>query len=108
MSDYAVWIEAEEWEPGECDPANDNTEVIVTFADESRWSATFFTYANVLSLVERYRESGECFSGKYFWARDMILVDEISRPKIEEVIARLLTTGEFYEVFGTDDGNDTC
>jgi hypothetical protein len=41
---YTLWIEAEEWAPGEWTPADDNTDVIVTFADASRWVATFLLY----------------------------------------------------------------
>ena len=96
---YTVWIEAEEWKPGEWDPENDNTDVCVTFADGSRWIATFFTYSNIGKLVEKYRRTGECNHGKYFWATDMILVDRVSRDRIEEIIQYLIDHEEFENVF---------
>ncbi len=61
-----------------------------------------------MRLVEQNKETGSCLSGKYFWARNMILVDEISRERIEEVIARLMLSGEFYEVFDCDESDDVC
>jgi len=97
--DYTLWIEAEEWAPGEWILADDNTEVIVRFADGSRWVATFFTYANIQTLTAKNRQTGECLAGAYFWASDMLLIDEVSRPRIEEVVQYLIQEGEFEAVF---------
>lgn len=96
---YTLWIEAEEWAPGEWTPADINTDVIITFDDASRWVATFISYANIQTLTERYKRTGECLEGAYFWASDMILIDEASRPHIEEVVHHLIQTGEFEAVF---------
>lgn len=99
MQDYTVWIEAEHWAPGQWTPADDNTDATVTLADGTRWFATFLTYANIATLTAKNRRTGECLSGRYFWARDMILVDEVSRERIEAVVAHLIATGEFASVF---------
>jgi hypothetical protein len=96
---YSLWIEAEAWAPGTWDPPDANTDVIATFADGGRWSASFFSYANIASLVAKNRRTGECLHGRYFWASDMILVDEVSRPRIEEVVAQLLAEGTFHRIF---------
>jgi hypothetical protein len=96
---YTLWIEAEEWDPSDWNPADDNTDVIVTFDDGSRWVATFFSYANILHLTEKDRRTGECLGGAYFWASDMILIDEVSRPRIEEVVQHLIQEGEFETDF---------
>lgn len=96
---YTLWIEAEEWAPGEWTPADDNTDVIVTFADASRWVATFLSYTNIHTLTEKNRRTGECLAGAYFWASDMILIDEVSRPRIEEVVQHLIQEGEFAVIF---------
>ena len=104
---YSVWIEAEEWAPGEWTPADDNSDVIVTFDNGERWVATFFSYQNIVSLKEKNRETGECLAGKYFCATDMILADEVSRRRIEEVIAEMLDQKEFDTFFARceDDAN---
>jgi hypothetical protein len=96
---YTLWIEAEAWAPGEWTPADDNTDVIVTFDDASRWAATFLSYANIQTLTKKNRRTGECLAGAYLWASDMMLIDEVSRPRIEEVVRHLLQEGEFEAVF---------
>lgn len=95
---YNIWIEAEQWEDG-WDINNDNTDVIVEFKNGTRWIASFFTYRNISKLVEKNRSTGECLGGKYFWSSNMVLVDEISRERIEEIINHLVIAGEFEIIF---------
>lgn len=96
---YNVWIEAEEWAVGEWDIHNGNTDVIVEFDNEKRWVASFFTYSNISKLVEKNKSTGECLNGKYFWSSDMILVDEVSRERIQEVIESFINEGKFESIF---------
>jgi hypothetical protein len=79
--------------------------VIVTFESGERWVATFFSYQNILSLREKNRATGECLGGKYFSATDMILVDEVSRERIEEVVAEMLGQKEFATYFARCEGD---
>jgi hypothetical protein len=96
---YSIWIEAEQWSEGEWNVYDDNTDAIVTFEDGSRWIASFFTYKNVYSLAEKNKRTGECLHGKFYWRSDMILVDECSRKRIDEVINHLLLQGDFEIIF---------
>lgn len=96
---YSVWIEAESWAPGEWTPDDDSTDVIVTWKDGGRWIATFISYQHVKTLTEKNRRSGENIAGTYLWIRDMILIDETSRQRIEEVVNDLINTGDFELVF---------
>ncbi|WP_169083268.1 hypothetical protein [Paenibacillus sp. PL91] len=100
---YSIWIEAEEWAEGEWDIHDDNTDIIVTFEDGSRWVASFYTYKNIQTLAEKNRRTGECLHGKYFWGSDMLFVDECSRIRIEEVIEHLIRKGDFELIFGKCD-----
>ncbi|HEX5506036.1 MAG TPA: hypothetical protein VFW96_25690 [Thermomicrobiales bacterium] len=81
--------------------------MIITFADGTFWFATFFTYANIATLTEKNQRTGECLSGRYFWAAEMILVDEVSRERIEEVVAHLIETGAFASVFKKGEAPDS-
>jgi hypothetical protein len=75
--------------------------VDVEVRDETgRWSATFFTLANVESLLAKYAATGECAGGTYLWAVDMILVRELSERVIIETVNDLRATGEFNRAFG--------
>jgi len=96
---YEIWIEKENCTEETCDVTKDNTDVIVKFEDGTRFWATFFTYDNINWLREKNIKSGECLSGRYFWSSDLILVDEVTRVRIKEVIDHLIKTGEFGEVF---------
>lgn len=100
---YSIWIEAEQWAPGQWTPADDNSDVVVTFDDGEQWVATFFTYRNILSLSEENSRTGENLGGRYLAATDMILVDEVTRPRIEEVVADLLANGGFHLFFSRAD-----
>ena len=112
MKVESIWIGSEEWAFGEWTPANDNTDVIVTLEDRSRWGATFFSYSNIISLVNKNKLTGECLSGKYFWASDMVLADEVSRERIEEIVEYLVIREplEFQSIFTKleEETNETC
>lgn len=99
MCNYAISLESDHWVPGTWSVTDGNTDVFVELENGSNWVATFFTYANITSLTQKNRATGECSSGQYFWASDMILVDEISRERIEEIVAYLLEEEEFEFVF---------
>ena len=100
---HSVWIEAEEWGEG-WDPRDEASDVIVTLPGGERWIASFVAYGHVATLVQRNRESGACLGGSYLWASDLILVEDISRPTIEAVVADLMRDGGFEDAFTAYDG----
>ncbi|MFF2879079.1 hypothetical protein ACFVR2_22550 [Gottfriedia sp. NPDC057991] len=69
------------------------------FGDGAEGVATYITYKNILSLKEKNKATGEYLSGKYFWASDMILIDDISCETITDVVVQLLKDNEFWSVF---------
>jgi hypothetical protein len=93
-----IWIEAEEWS-NEYDIYDENTDVKVIFKDGSEGVATFITYKKILSLRDKYQATGECLNGKYFWASNMLLIEDISRKTITDVVVQLLEDDEFWSVF---------
>jgi hypothetical protein len=98
---YSIWIEAEQWAAGEWTPNDDNTDVIVTFENGARWAATVFSYQNIFSLANKNRVTGECLDGRYFAATDMILVDEVTRRRIEDVVADMIDRNDFETYFAS-------
>ena len=99
MQAFKLWIEAEVWEPGSWNAADANADVMVTFADGSQWVATFYTYANIHTLAAEHSRTGECLHGSYFWGSDMILIAELHRPQVEQVVSQLLEEGLFEHAF---------
>ena len=81
------------------DPLNDNVDVEVRFGDGRRFGATFFTLANVERLFDKNRKTGECASGLYLWAANMILVRDVSIETIERTVKDLMDCDEFEQAF---------
>ena len=81
------------------DPADDNVDVFVYFADGRRYVATFFTLANIQSIMHKDRGTGECAGGLYFWASDMIVVERIDRETVERTVVDLMKSGLFEKAF---------
>lgn len=97
-------------EPDEGDPEgqkNFNTDVIVLTEEEDeeneivlvKYVASFFTYSNLHDLQVRHEKTGEYLNGKYFYAKNMVLVNECSVSKIEVIIRHMIDEGEFREAF---------
>jgi hypothetical protein len=96
MSDAYV---VESLDHGQLNPADDNADVFVYFADGRKYVATFFTLANIESIMKTYRATGECADGLYFWASDMVIVERLDRETVERAVADLIRSGEFEKAF---------
>ena len=102
MSYKSIWIENEALSKENRASEYDGiTDVIVTLDDDSKWFASFFSYQEIASIVEKNKQTGECLSGKYLWATDLVMTDEVSRARIEEVVSHLLCEDplEFNTIF---------
>lgn len=80
-------------------PLNDNSDVDVELEDGRKFTATFFTYDNIQWLQQKNKNSGECLSGRFFWASNMLLIERIDRSLIEEVVNETILDGSFERVF---------
>lgn len=88
-----IWCEFE----ANNEPYNEldcNSDVIFQLDDNSKWAATFFTYKNIESLQKKNQLSGECLNGRYFCAKDMILISRMSREIILMVLEEILSHDE--------------
>nr|WP_315022148.1 hypothetical protein [uncultured Aminipila sp.] len=56
---YEIWIEVEHLAEDERNIYDDNTDVIVTFNDNKKWIASFFTYRNIGTLMQKNKQTGE-------------------------------------------------
>ena len=95
MTPLNIWIDAEDWAPGEWVPDDDVTDAIVTLEDGTRWVGTFCAFGHVARLRANCAASGECLGGKYLWASDLILIDDTSRASIEVVMRDLVDSGDY-------------
>lgn len=85
------------------DSDNDNVDVQVTFPNGERFSAVFFTLRNIEALMRRYKKTGECADGLYFWASDMMIVKNLTEKTICKTIDHLLAEDEFGYVFSKNE-----
>lgn len=81
-------------------PLDENIDVEVVFEDGTKYVATFFTLENIQALFQKNRKTGECCSGLYFWASDLILVQRLTLENVQRTVADLMEQGEFETAFG--------
>ncbi len=82
------------------DIEDDNVDVYVTFEDGRVYTATLITPENIATLMSRYRVSGECAHGLYFWAIDLVVVRApITYERAIAVVANLLRDEKFEKAF---------
>lgn len=82
------------------DSLNSNHDVIVTFDDDSKYVATFFTPLNILYLMDYYKHySRENNNGDFFWSSDMVIVRRIEISVITSSIECMLSDETFYNIF---------
>jgi hypothetical protein len=79
---------------------NDNVDAEIALSNGEVRTVTFFTLANIASILDGYRSSGECLGGKFFWAKDLVIVEDLSQETIREAVWELLRSGEYSHAFG--------
>lgn len=86
---------------------DDNVDAIVTLPSGEKRTLTFFTIKNIASIMESYKSTGECLSGRYFWAADMVIVTDLRRSTLEAVVTDMINNGELAAAtgLGATEGN---
>lgn len=69
-------------------------DVHVHLDDGRRFTGLFGTLTDVQAAMDRYRSSGECLDGRYFWAAQLVLVDRANVETIVAVVEDLAHSGE--------------
>ena len=85
----------------------DNTDVIAQVEVDdnygkkrkAKYIATFFTYHNIFEMKTEHHKSGEFLNGKYFFFKNMVIIDNRSKENIVEVVNHLIEEGDFMEIF---------
>ncbi|MEY9994600.1 hypothetical protein ABIE67_006632 [Streptomyces sp. V4I8] len=72
-----------------------NVDMWVTFADGQRWSGTVSTLDEARRLMDRWKGTGECLGGRYFYGWDDLIVRDPGLPAMVRVIDDLVTTGDY-------------
>lgn len=64
-----------------------------------KYVATFFSYQDILNIKNKHYKTGEYLNGKYFFFKNMVLIDDCSKESISKVVNNLIEEGDFIEVF---------
>ncbi|MBT2747850.1 MULTISPECIES: hypothetical protein [unclassified Lysobacter] len=79
---------------------NDNVDAVVRLPCGEGRTVTFFTLENIASIIEGHKATGECLSGTFFWAKDMVIVRDLKLETIEAVALEMVQTGAYITAFG--------
>ncbi|WP_051507139.1 hypothetical protein [Saccharibacillus sacchari] len=75
-------------------------DVVVTFPDSTKWISNFYTITCIESMRKDYSLTGHHLNGAYWCASSpIIIVDRISRDRIEQVIDELIENEGFRYLF---------
>jgi hypothetical protein len=94
-----IFITAELEKDDEGDQQQGNTDVIVFLSDGHKYTASFFSYAFIEQIRNRNKISGDFLNGKYFWGKNMVLVEDCIPDIINPVVKDIIDEGEFKEIF---------
>lgn len=89
---------------------DDNVDVVVRLPQGEVRATTLFTLKNIEAILSSYRSSGECLAGRFFWSKDMVIVEDLRMETIREVVQELVRSGEYRHAFGVarlDDGSSS-
>lgn len=77
----------------------EGTDVIVVFTTGQKYTASFFTYTNIQAQQTINKNNPDFLNGKFFWVKNMFVVDSCEKENITLIVDKLIEEGEFYRVF---------
>jgi hypothetical protein len=76
-----------------------NADVVITFDDGERRTATFMTIANLTRLIDEKNPASP--HDAYVWATNLVVVKSLEPETVLETIRAMMRRGEISLVFGT-------
>ena len=70
------------------DETNTNTDVIVQINSGEKFIASFLSYTNVERMRNENFNSGVFLNGKYFWTKNILIIDNCEKNNVRTVIQR--------------------
>jgi hypothetical protein len=102
-TEFTLWLEFEEVDPGNWNIENDFCNVIVTLENGRKYALNVWTYQFLQSSITLDQESGDSLSGMYQIPPDLF-VKELSRECLEQIIRDLLKKGDLEMVLNRSVG----
>jgi hypothetical protein len=77
----------------------DDVDMWVIFDSGERWWGTICTLDRVRGAMDRWRQTGECLGGRYFYVPDGLIVRDRGLPGMVDAVDDLVRSGDFRGVF---------
>lgn len=74
-------------------------DVIVKLHDGTKYFASFFLYEKLIKEMHRPSSRYSPSNQKYFWRKNMVMVNDFKADTIEEIIHDLIDEGDFLQAF---------
>lgn len=100
MSEFSLWLEFEEVDPGNWELENDFANIHVDFPDGRHYGLNVWTFKFVETAVKYNQQNGENLDGLYLTPPDL-LVKELTRDCIQKAISDLLKQGNLEDVLNS-------
>lgn len=93
---YEILALSDDWQDVKL--IDDNRDIEVRMANGSRYFLTIFALKNLDSLLRGYEASGECASGTYMWASNMVVMRHLTVNAVILTVEDLIESGEIKQV----------
>lgn len=99
VSEPGFEMQVPRWEGHEPETTEEAAATIM-FPDGTRRYATFMTLDVVGRVMDRWKDTGECLNGRYFWCSDLIIIREPGFTSMIDAVRDMIATGEIDSACG--------
>lgn len=85
---------------------SDLTDVEVRSPDQRRWVGTVGTLEAIDQIMTRYRRTGECLAGTYFWSSGLLILRDAEEEAAFDALEDLVRSGEHEACFEEVESDD--
>ncbi len=83
----------------DCGKREDGVDVIVKLQNGSTYAASFFQYEELMKEMKKPKARYAPNNQKYFWKKNMVMVNDFRSDTIEGIVHQLMEEGDFEEAF---------
>ncbi len=83
----------------DCGKEKDGVDVIVKLQNGSTYAASFFLYEELMKEIKKPNTRYAPNNQKYFWKKNMVMVNDFRSDTIEGILHQLMEEGDFEDAF---------
>ena len=97
MTVQEIYVSSD-FDPNPKEEEIDCNDVIVTLNDGRKFLASFFTYKHIEKMSTKLENNG-VNNKKYFWASNMVLIEDCSFDTLKDAVNNMIEVGDFLTIF---------